>query len=83
MNHLLGSMTLFSIFHGGVEREQAVHPQAQLCRWSQCDGNGGNELVSPFIIDCHLLSLRTQRPLEGGWETACIEIPSSSSNLTP
>ena len=38
VNHLLGSMTLFSIFHGGVEREQAVHPQAQLCRWSQCDG---------------------------------------------
>lgn len=38
VNHLLGSMTLSSIFHGGAEREQAVCPQAQLCRWSQCDG---------------------------------------------
>ena len=38
VNHLLGSMTLSSIFHGGAEREQAVCPQAQQCRWSQCDG---------------------------------------------
>ena len=51
--------------------------------WSRCDGNGGNELVSPLSIDRHALALQIQRPLKGRWETACIETPSSSSNLTP
>ena len=51
--------------------------------WSWCDGNGGNELVSPLSIACHPLALQIQRPLEGRWETVCIETTSSSSNLTP